>query len=114
MALVKLQPKGQMTIPRSVRAAVGLADGDLVDVKAHGRNIILTPRLLLDPSKFPDTGDEYTAEQRRRINRGIAQSEKEYSQGRSFGPFETHEAFISSIQTETDKPRGKKPKPAAK
>ena len=57
---------------------------------------------------------EYTLAQRRAINRGIAQSEKEYSQGRSFGPFKTHEAFIRSLQSEAGKLRVRKNRPAAK
>ena len=48
--------------------------------------------------------DEYTPEERRSIARGITQSEKEYSQGRSFGPFETHEEFIASLRGADKKP----------
>jgi hypothetical protein len=113
MSLEKLQPKGQTTISRSVRTAVGLADDEVTKVSVSGRSIGLAP-LVIDRSKFPDADDEYTPSQRRAINRGIAQSEKEYKQGRSFGPFETHEAFVRSLQTEAAKLRGKKAKPAAK
>ena len=35
--LVRVQHKGQMTIPRTVRSAVGLAAGDMVDVRAIGK-----------------------------------------------------------------------------
>jgi AbrB family looped-hinge helix DNA binding protein len=114
MSIVKVQHKGQMTIPRSVRFAVGLADGDLVEVKATGRKIIITPQPVIGRSQFANTDDEYTPAQRRVIDRGIAQSEKEYKRGRSFGPFETHEAFINSLHTEVAKLRGKKTKRAAK
>jgi bifunctional DNA-binding transcriptional regulator/antitoxin component of YhaV-PrlF toxin-antitoxin module len=85
-----------MTIPRSVRSAVGLAQGDRVEVKATDAEIITTTQLVINRSKFPNTDDEYTPAQRRVINRGIALSEKEYKQGRSFGPFETRETFIAS------------------
>jgi len=43
--LVKVQHNGQMTVPRKVRSAVGLADGDLVEVKAVGKKIVITPQL---------------------------------------------------------------------
>ena len=43
MAIVRIQHKGQMTLPNEVRSSVGLADGDLVEVKVAGRKIIITP-----------------------------------------------------------------------
>ena len=43
--LVKVQSKGQMTIPRCVRSAVGLVDGDFVEVRAVGKKIVITPQL---------------------------------------------------------------------
>jgi len=48
------------------------------------------------------------------IDRGIAQSLKEFKQGRSYGPFETHTEFIASLHKEAKKPRGKKSKRAAR
>ena len=83
MSIVKIQRKGQMTLPTGVRAAVGLADGDLVDVKVAGRRIVITPTLVIDRSKFPTAKDEYTPEQRRILDASLAQAEK----GPYFGPF---------------------------
>jgi len=111
---VKVQPKGQMTIPRRVRSAIGLADGDLVEVKVVGKRIVITPQVVIDRSKFPNVGDEYTPAQRRAIDRSIATSEKEYEQGKSFGPFETHEAFIAALHRESAKLRAKKTKRPAR
>jgi len=68
MSIVRIQRKGQMTLPTGVRAAVGLADGDLVDVKVNGRRIVITPAPVIDRSKFPTADDEYTPEQRRVID----------------------------------------------
>ena len=51
--LVRVQHKGQMTIPSTVRAAVGLVEGDMVDVRAIGNKIVITPQLVIDRSKFP-------------------------------------------------------------
>jgi AbrB family looped-hinge helix DNA binding protein len=81
--LVKVQPKGQMTIPRRVRSAVGLIDGDLVEVRAVGKKIVITPQLAIDRSKFPAADDEYTAEQRRSISARLDKAEK----GPFYGPF---------------------------
>jgi AbrB family looped-hinge helix DNA binding protein len=82
-ALVKVQPKGQMTIPRRVRSAVGPIDGDLVEVRAIGKRIIVTPQLVIDRSKFPTADDEYTPEQRRIVTARLNKAEK----GPFFGPF---------------------------
>ena len=74
--LVRVQHKGQMTIPSAVRSAVGLAEGDWVDVRAIGNQIVITPRLVMDRSKFPTADDEYTAEQRRALDASLTESEK--------------------------------------
>ena len=41
-----------MTLPTGVRTAIGLAYGDMVDVKVSGRRIVITPTLVIDRSKF--------------------------------------------------------------
>ena len=71
-----------MTIPSSVRTAVGLTEGDLVDVQAIGNKIVITPQLVIDRSRFP-IADEYTPEQRLAIDASLAESEK----GPYYGPF---------------------------
>ena len=81
--LVKVQPKGQMTVPRRVRSAVGLIDGALVEVRAVGKRIVITPQLAVNRSKFPAADDEYTPEQRRSISARLDEAEK----GPFFGPF---------------------------
>ena len=81
--LVKVQSKGQITIPSGVRSAVGLADGDLVEVKAEGRRIVISPQLVIDRSKFLTADGEYTPEQRRGLNASLAEAEK----GPHYGPF---------------------------
>ena len=72
-----------MTLPTGVRAAMGLAEGDLVDVKVTGRRIVITPTPEVDRSKFRTANDEYTPEQRRIIDARLAKAEK----GPFFGPF---------------------------
>jgi AbrB family looped-hinge helix DNA binding protein len=113
-ATAKIQHKGQVTIPTRVREQAGLSKGDLVEFTFQRGKIVITPKVITDRSGLPNADDEYTPEQRRRIDRGIAQSEKDYKQGRSFGPFETHDAFIASLHKEATKLRGKKNKRAGK
>jgi hypothetical protein len=74
---------------------------------------VLTPKVVLDRSKFPNADDEYTPAQRRAVDRGIAQSLKEIGQGRSYGPFDSHAAFVASLRSEGKKLRGNKGKRTA-
>src|ERR1017187_540342 len=107
-ALVKIHRKGQMTLPTKLRSLAGISEGDLAEAAFHRGKIGSTPQLAIDRAKFPSADDEYPPAQRRAVTRGIAQSEKEYKQGRSFGPFNTHEEFIASLHKQTPKLRGKK------
>jgi hypothetical protein len=50
-----------------------------------------------------ETHDEYTPAQRRAIDRGIAQSEKEYRQGKTAGPFDSAQEFLADLHRESAK-----------
>jgi bifunctional DNA-binding transcriptional regulator/antitoxin component of YhaV-PrlF toxin-antitoxin module len=43
-----------------IRSQLGLADGDLVEIKVRSSSIVLTPKVVIDRSKFPNADDEYT------------------------------------------------------
>src|SRR5438128_2688163 len=103
MTIVKVQHKGQMTIPRKIRSQVGLADGDLIEVKATGGKIILTPRPGTGVAKSPRADDEYTPEQRQVIDARLAESERDLKAGRTFGPFDTAEEMIASMSEQLGK-----------
>lgn len=98
MNIVKLQNKGQMTIPIRVRSAVGLSDGDLVEVKVVGRKIVITPQLAIDRSKFP-TAEDYTAGQRRIVDAHLDKAER----GPFRGPFRTTDEMIAHMKSELRK-----------
>jgi len=110
----RIQHKGQVTIPTRVREQAGLSKGDLVEFSFQRGKIVITPKVVIDRSGLSNADDEYTPAQRSAIDRGIAQSEKDYKQGRSFGPFKTHEAFITSLHHEAAKLRTKPNKRAGK
>ena len=96
--LVRIHRKGQMTLPSRLRSAIGVAEGDLVEASIHRGKIVLTPKLVIDKSKFPNADGEYTPAQRREVDRGIARSLKEYKRGRGIGPFKTAEELVASLQ----------------
>ena len=109
MSIVKVQHKGQMTIPRAVRSAVGVADGDWVDVKAVGKKIVITPKLVIDRSKFPTADDEYTPAQRRIIDARLAEARADMKAGGVYGPFATVAELERSLR-QTGKRHAGKPK----
>jgi bifunctional DNA-binding transcriptional regulator/antitoxin component of YhaV-PrlF toxin-antitoxin module len=83
MTLVKLHKKGQLTLPIALRRQARIADGDVLDAQIERGRITLTPKSLVD--------------------RQIAESERDYRDGRYYGPFETAEQMIASLQRELKK-----------
>ena len=110
----RIQQKGQVTIPTSVRRQAGLAKGDLVKFTFTRGQIVITPKLVIDRSKFPNADDEYTPAQRRIIDARLAKSDEDIKHGRVYGPFETHQEFVASLEKEIAKLRAKKTKRTAK
>ncbi len=52
---------------------------------------------------FAGADNEYTPEQRRIIDARLAESEEDFKQGRTFGPFNTADEMIASIKQELGK-----------
>ena len=95
----KIQHKGQVTIPTSVRRQAGLSKGDLVNFAFRRGQIVITPRLVIDRSQFPNADDEYTPAQRRIIDARLDKAEK----GPSYGPFDTADEMIAHMKGELKK-----------
>ena len=87
--LVRVQRKGQVTIPSRLRVQVGLADGDLVEATAERGRIVLTPKLVVDR--------EYTPAQRRVIDARLAKAEADIKAGRVSKAFSSHSEFLASL-----------------
>ena len=98
--IVKVQRKGQVTIPTRIRVQMGLVDGDLVEAKAERGKIVLTPKMIVDR--------EYTPAQRRIIDARLTESLEQAKRGKTFGPFETHEEMIAFLHAQTKKVRPQK------
>ena len=104
-ALIKVQNNGQVTIPPRLRSQAGISEGDLVEASFDRGRIVLTPKPIIDRSKFPSAEDEYTPEQRRVIDREIARGLEDIKQGRTYGPFNTVEEMAASIEGNIKKSR---------
>jgi len=93
MPLVKIHRKGQMTLPTGVRAAMGLADGDLVDVRISGRRIIVTP-------KSSHADDDDSPEQRRLVEAQLAEGLEDIRKGRVSKKFDTVDEMLVSLKSD--------------
>ena len=82
----KIQHKGQVTIPTSVRRQAGLSKGGLVNFAFQRGKIVITPRLVIHRAQFPNAYDEYTPAQRRIIDARLDESEEDLKKGRALGP----------------------------
>ena len=96
--LVKVQHKGQATIPTHLCSKAGIAEGDMVEASFQRGKIVPTPKLVIDRSKFPNADDEYTPAQRRVIDAQLAKSLEDLKKGRGFGPFDTAEEMITHMK----------------
>ena len=83
MPIVTVKNKFQVVIPAKVRDEIGIEVGDLLEAKVEKGKVTLTPKSVVD--------------------RQIAESLKDYKQGRFYGPFDTHEEFLASLHKESAK-----------
>ena len=75
----------------------------MVEATFQRGHIVLTPKVVLDRSTFPNADGEYTPVQRRAINARLAKADKEIKSGRTFGPFDNADDMIGSIERELKK-----------
>ncbi|HLG17850.1 MAG TPA: AbrB/MazE/SpoVT family DNA-binding domain-containing protein [Blastocatellia bacterium] len=78
MSLVKVKTKGEVTLPSSLRERAGLNVGDLLEARFEKGKITLTPKSLID----------------RRIEEGL----EDIRRGRTYGPFNTADQMIESLE----------------
>jgi len=83
MPIVKVQKRGQITLPIRLRSKAGIAAGDALEAKLERGKITLSPAPVTD--------------------RQIAESLEDYQKGRFYGPFDTHEEFTASIKANLKK-----------
>ena len=99
----KIQNKGQVTIPTHVREQAGLSKGDIVEFSYQRGKIVITPKLVIDRSQFPNADGDYTPAQRKVIDLEITKSLEDVNKGRTFGPFATADDMIASMKGELKK-----------
>jgi bifunctional DNA-binding transcriptional regulator/antitoxin component of YhaV-PrlF toxin-antitoxin module len=88
MAPVSVKSKYQVVVPQNVHTKIGLSIGDLLEAKAAHGKITFTPKSAVD--------------------RGIRESLADFREGRTYGPFETHEGLVKSLHNQTAELRSKR------
>lgn len=98
MSIIKIQKKGQVTLPTALRERVGVADGDLLEVTVNRGSFILRPKQITDRSTFPTADDEYTPAQRRIIDARLAKARTEIKKGKVSPAFATVEEMTEYLK----------------
>jgi AbrB family looped-hinge helix DNA binding protein len=83
MPIVRVQKRGQVTIPSQFRVQAGIADGDLLEARCEHGKITFTPKSLVD--------------------REIAEGLEDLRSGRTYGPFDSAQEMIRALRQMTGK-----------
>ena len=100
---ITVQRNRALIVPPSVRRKAGLKAGDRVEFQVSGGVITIVPEL-------PSADDEYTPEQRRIIDARLAKADEDIQHGRVYGPFDTVEEMIASLEAHIKERRAAKRK----
>ena len=101
-----LKAKAPLVVPPSVQRKARLKAGDQVVFQATPGRITILSKPPAAPRAAPSaTDDEYTPEQRRIIDRQIAEGLEDIKKGRTYGPFNTVEEMIASMEANIKKSR---------
>jgi bifunctional DNA-binding transcriptional regulator/antitoxin component of YhaV-PrlF toxin-antitoxin module len=94
-----VKSKAPIAIPPAMQRRARLVPGDQVEIRA-------APGVITIVAKLPSADDEYTPAQRRIIDARLAESEDDFKQGRTFGPFDTADEMIAHMKGQLKKRAG--------
>jgi AbrB family looped-hinge helix DNA binding protein len=92
MALTRIKPKFQITLPQSARTPVGLKVGDFLDATPTRGGILLRPKVVVDMDKV---------ELDKRLEAAVA----DVKAGRVLGPFKTASATMRALKQQARRAR---------
>src|ERR1700678_1271225 len=93
---VAVKNKKPIVVSAAALRQAGFKSGQELEVRVFGGAIAILP-------KAPAADDEVSAAEQLSVDRGIAQSEKEYQEGKVAGPFATVEEFLADLHAESAK-----------
>ena len=83
MPVVRITRNYQVSIPKSVRDALGLEEGDLIEVEERSGEIVMVPKKLIDAAQAWFWSPEW--------QRGERAVDEDIRAGRVIGPFKNIE-----------------------
>jgi len=89
MSLIRLRPKGQLTLPGSVRRLAHLHEGDVLEVSVEEEGIVLRPKKLVDADQAWFWTDAW--------QRGERQASQDIREGR-VSPAQGADDFLDSLE----------------
>jgi antitoxin PrlF len=89
VTLVRIRPKGQITIPDDIRRAANLAEGDYVAMSVRDGAILLEPKAVVDASQAWFWAEAWQA--------GEREASADIANGRT-RPFSSDEDFLASLE----------------
>lgn len=92
MALTKVGPKYQVTIPKAERKAAGIKVGDLVEASVRNGVVMLRPKIVMD--RDPE------------LERDLEAAERAVREGRVLGPFNSASAAMRALKAYKPARRG--------
>ena len=85
MALTKVGPKFQVTIPKATRTATGIKVGDIVEATQTPGGILLRPKILVD--RDPE------------LEKQLEASAADVKAGRVLGPFDSAQDVAKAVKS---------------
>ena len=79
-----------LNLPKTIHDQLGLRPGDYLQVDVADGRVVFTPKTLVD----------------KRLDQRIAESAEDFAAGRSYGPFESAEAMVTSLRAHVRARRG--------
>lgn len=79
----------------------------------HGKPVI-TPKVVVERSIFPNADEGYTPAQRRIVDARLARADADIGSGRVSKSFSDHGEFIAALHNEAAQPSARKAKRLAK
>ena len=99
-SIVKLQKKGQLTIPNRMREQIGIAEGDYIQLAQQGGKIVLEPAHVITRT----AAEDLTPAQKRKLDARLAEGLADVKASRVHGPFASAKAMSTYVE-ETIKQR---------
>ena len=90
MASTRLRSDGRVTIPKPLRQAAGLCEGDELDAEATGDGILLRPRQSRDPEQWWYWTEEWQTKEQ--------EAEADLAAGRRGPVFSSGEEFLAALR----------------